>query len=186
MLGMRSASAGLRIAGVDRPLSGERSAVCRPRLAAGDRGRDQAERMQRRCAGSRFARNETRRTSLGWPTSSSAQRTRVARQAHAAIGRPLEGGDDDGHRETLPAAPSRDRNSEAAPRIGRSPRLDGQGHMHRDSAHLEDSLPAARPPPGHFTERLAIRPTERRRGVSPGAQYCTGIGHRKVRHSARR
>src|SRR5215213_8235883 len=34
---------------------------------------------RRRCAGSCLARNETGRTSYGWPTSSSAQRTRVSR-----------------------------------------------------------------------------------------------------------
>jgi hypothetical protein len=40
---------------------------------------------------------------VGWPTSSSAQATaRVARQSLAAIGRVLEGGDGDGHREALP------------------------------------------------------------------------------------
>src|SRR5438045_9121034 len=66
---------------------------------------------------------------------------RIARQAVAAIGRPLKGGDDDGHRETplrfasvasspsvtnssgCSAAPARDRNREAAGlRIGRCPR----------------------------------------------------------------
>src|SRR3954467_5377573 len=67
---------------------------------------------------------------------------RIARQAHAAVGRPFKGGDDDGHRETLlrfssvasytsvtsssgrSAATARTRNSAAAAlRIGRSPRL---------------------------------------------------------------
>lgn len=42
-------------------------------------GRNLAEGMQRRCAGSFIARNGTRRTAYGWPTSSSAQRTRVSR-----------------------------------------------------------------------------------------------------------
>src|SRR3954466_14612583 len=67
---------------------------------------------------------------------------RIARQALAASGRPLKGGDDDGHRETplrfasvasstlvtnssgCSAAPARDRNRASAPlRSGRSPRL---------------------------------------------------------------
>src|SRR4051812_1588566 len=67
---------------------------------------------------------------------------RIARQAHAAIGRPLKGGDDDGHCETplrcasvasstpvtnssgCSTAPAGDRNRDAATlRIGRSPRL---------------------------------------------------------------
>src|SRR5215472_1446546 len=67
---------------------------------------------------------------------------RITRQARAAIGRPFKGGNHDDHRETpftfsfmtssttvtnpsdRAAAPSRDRDSEAATlRIGRSPRL---------------------------------------------------------------
>src|SRR5258708_13175238 len=85
---------------------------------------------------------------------------RIARQALAAIGRPLKGGDDDGHREATlrlasvasstsvthssgcSAAPARDRNREATTlRIGLFPRVAVRVIYTglRDSAHFGNS-----------------------------------------------
>src|SRR5271166_382083 len=106
-------------------------------------GRNQAERMKAQMRGFllRAEREEADLVGLAHLFKRPAN-ARIARQALAAIGRPLKGGDDDGHRETplrfasvasspsatkssgCSAAPARDRNGEPATlRIERSPRL---------------------------------------------------------------
>ena len=93
-------------------------------------GRDQAERMKAQMRGLRLRpeRDEANLVGLAHLFKRPAN-AHIAREAHATIGRPVPGSDDDGHRETLltnpsgcSAPPSRGRNIEATTsRIGRSP-----------------------------------------------------------------
>src|SRR3954465_13590586 len=95
----RTSSASLRIAGVDRPLRGEGPFVRGPRFAAGNIGRNQAERMKAQVRGFllRLQRDEAHLVRLAYHFQRPSN-AGIARQAHAAIWLPLKGGHDDGHR----------------------------------------------------------------------------------------
>ena len=124
-------------------------------------GRNQPERMKAQMRGFRLRPQRDKANLVGLAhLFKRPANARIARQARAAIGRPLKGGDDDGHRAT-PLSRLATLVSAVSSR--------GQDHVHRDSAHVGNSSLAAEKADG---------PAERQRTATSAASDRAGATSR--------